>query len=329
MAQVAPSDPLAAPAPPAPVAPPAPAAARPRRRSRFRRAQAVEGYLCVLPWLIGFLCFSAGPVIASLVLSFASWDVLTPPEWAGLDNFRRLAADPLFRTALANTAFISLFSVPLQLCLALAVALGLNQKLRGVNLYRTVFYLPSQMPLVASALLWLWIYNPEFGLANALLHLLGLPPLKWLFDVNLAKPSIVLITLWSGIGTAMIIFLAGLQNVPQALYESAGIDGAGAWARFRHITLPMLSPVIFFNLIIGTIASFQAHFTLVYVTTGGGPANATLIYVLYLFYKAFQDFEMGYASALAWVLFVVVALLTAGQFALARSWVHYEGGDRT
>ncbi len=184
------------------------------------------------------------------------------------------------------------------------------------------------MPLVAAALLWLWIFNPDFGLANALLDKVGLPTLKWLFDVNLVKPSIVLITLWGGIGTPMIVFLAGLQGVPESLYEAAAIDGAGAWQRFRNVTVPMISPVIFFNLIIGVIASFQAYFTLVYTTTQGGPANASLIYIIYLFFKAFKDFEMGYASALAWLLFLVVLALTGIQFYFARRWVHYEGGAR-
>lgn len=300
-----------------------------RRAGGLRRRLALEGYICILPWLIGFVLFTVAPTLGSLILSFAQWDMLGAPSWAGLANFQRLVKDPLFYTAIGNTAYISLFSVPLQLVLALAVALGLNQKLRGVNIYRTIFFLPSQMPLVASALLWLWVFNPEFGLANALLGAIGIAPLRWLFDVNLAKPSIVLITLWGGIGTPMLIFLAGLQGVPETLYEAAAIDGAGVWARFRNITLPMISPVLFFNLIIGIIASFQAYFTLVYVTTSGGPVNATLIYILYLFYKAFQDFEMGYASALAWALFMVVVILTAVQFTLARRWVHYEGGDRT
>jgi len=268
-------------------------------------------------------------MLLSLYMSFNNWVMIAPPVWIGLGNFQHLLDDPLFYQALYNTAYISFLSVPLQLILALLIALALNQKLRGVNFYRTIFFLPSQMPLVASALLWLWVLNPDFGLANAALEFLGLPPLKWLFDVNLAKPSIVMITLWGGIGTAMIIFLAGLQGVPESLYEAANIDGAGAWMRFWRITLPMLSPVIFFNLIIGIIASFQAYFTLVYTTTQGGPANATLIYIIYLFFKAFQDFEMGYASSLAWVLFLVVLVLTASQFWLARRWVYYEGEERS
>jgi multiple sugar transport system permease protein len=303
------------------------APAHPRRRLRITRA--VEGYACILPWLIGFVCFTAGPMIAAFIISLTDWSMLSAPEWVGFGNYQRLLTDPLFYTVVFNTAFISFLSVPLQLAIALLIALGLNQALRGVHLYRTIFYLPSQMPVVASALLWLWVFNPEFGLANALLNLMGLPPLRWLFDPELSKPSIVLITLWGGIGTPLIIFLAGLQGVPESLHEAASIDGAGALARFRHITLPMLSPIIFFNLIIGIIASFQAYFTLVFITTQGGPANSSMIFILYIYYKAFRDFAMGYAAALAWVLFVIVLVLTAINFGLARFWVHYEGGDQT
>jgi multiple sugar transport system permease protein len=303
------------------------ALAQPRRR--LFSQQAIEGYVCILPWLIGFLCFVAGPMVAALVISFLDWSMLAPPEWAGLANYQRLLKDPLFYTVLYNTAFISFLSVPLQLIIALVIALGLNERLSGVNLYRTIFYLPSQMPVVASALLWLWVFNPEFGLANALLNTLGLTPLRWLFDPELSKPSIVLITLWGGIGTPLIIFLAGLQGVPASLHEAAAIDGAGAFARFRHVTLPLLSPIIFFNLIIGIIASFQAYFTLVFITTQGGPANTSLIFILYIYYKAFRDFDMSYAAALAWVLFLIVLALTAINFLLARFWVHYEGAEHS
>ena len=298
-----------------------------RRSRRLWNQEAVEGYACILPWLIGFLAFVAGPMIAALVISFTRWSLLEPPQWIGFQNYERLFADPMFFNTVRNTAFISFLAVPLQLVLALLIAMGLNEKLKGVTIYRTIFYLPSQMPIVACALLWLWVFNPDFGLANAMLYTVGLPGLGWLFDPNLSKPSIVLITLWGGIGTPLIIFLAGLQSVPDSLYEAASIDGAGALARFRNITLPMLSPIIFFNLIIGIIASFQAYFTLVFVTTQGGPANSTMILILYIYFKAFRDFDMSYAAALAWVLFLIVLALTAVNFALARWWVHYEGGE--
>jgi multiple sugar transport system permease protein len=301
------------------------AMARPPRR--LFSQQTIEGYACILPWLAGFVCFVAGPMVATFIISFLDWSMLAPPEWAGIDNYARLVKDPLFYTVLYNTAYISFLSVPLQLGIALVIALGLNEKIRGVNFYRTIFYLPSQMPVVASALLWLWVFNPEFGLANALLTTLGLTPLRWLFDPELSKPSIVLITLWGGIGTPLIIFLAGLQGVPASLHEAASIDGAGAFSRFRHVTLPLLSPIIFFNLIIGIIASFQAYFTLVFITTQGGPANTSLIYIVYIYYKAFRDFDMSYAAALAWVLFLIVLVLTGINFLLARFWVHYEGAE--
>jgi len=266
-------------------------------------------------------------MVAAFAISFTDWSILSPPEFIGLDNYRRLLADPLFYTVLYNTAFISFLAVPLHLVIALGIALGLNENLKGVNIYRTIFYLPSQMPIVASALLWLWIFNPDFGLANAMLSSVNLPPLRWFFDPQLSKPSIVLVTTWGGIGTPMIIFLAGLQGVPESLHEAAAIDGAGAISRFRHITLPMLSPIIFFNLIIGVIASFQAYFTLVFITTQGGPANTSLIYIVYIYFKAFRDFDMGYAATLAWVLFLIVLVLTGLNFLLARFWVHYEGGE--
>ncbi len=288
----------------------------------------MEGFLCIFPWFVGFILFTAAPMIGSLVLSFTRWEVLSPLEWIGFKNFERMAVDELFYTALINTAYISLGSVPLQLAFALLIALGLNQKLAGVGIYRTIFYLPSQVPLVSNALLWMWMLNPDFGLVNLALSWVGIPGPQWLWDPIMAKPAIIVITLW-GVGQAMMIFLAGLQGISETLYEAASIDGAGAWTRFRHITLPMLSPILFFNLVIGIIASFQAYFTLVYITTKGGPANATLIYIIYIFLKAFQDFEMGYAAALAWVLFLVVMAFTGFQFWLARRWVYYEGSDRT
>lgn len=304
------------------------AGAAPRRRSRFRRRQEIEGLLCILPWLIGFLCFKFGPMVASLIIGMMQWDALQPPRWIGLDNFQTMLNDPRWYNALYNTAYLSFLSVPAQLGVAFLFALMLNEKLRAMPTFRTIFYLPSQTPLVATAFLWNWIYHPDFGLANALLGAVGLPTQNWLFDLQLAKPALILITLWSGIGVPMIIFLAGLQGVPETLYEAASLDGAGAFARFRYVTIPMLSPVIFFNLIIGIIASFQGFFTIVFLTTGGGPVYATLIYVVYIYFRAFQDFKMGYAAALAWVLFMIIMVMTAIQFLLARHWVYYEGGER-
>jgi multiple sugar transport system permease protein len=294
-----------------------------KRRLLWR--EAVDGWLFILPWLLGFLFFTAGPMLASAIMSFLEWEILTPPSWVGLVNFGQMLADPLFGLALYNTAYYTLLGVPLYLLASLLMALLLNLPLPGVPIYRTLFFLPSLTPAVANALLWVWIFSPDFGLANYLLQAVGLPPQKWLFDVNLAKPSLILMGLW-GIGSQMIIFLAGLQGIPQILYEAANIDGANEWQRFWRITLPMLSPTIFFNLVIGIIGSFQV-FTTAYIATQGGPQNATLFYVLYLWRNGFDYFKMGYASALAWVLLLIVLVLTLIQFRLARRLVYYEAEE--
>lgn len=292
-----------------------------KKRSLLWR-EAVDGWLFITPWLLGFLFFTAGPMIGSAVISFLDWEILTPPTWVGLANFRQMATDPLFGLSLYNTAYYTFIGVPIYLVAALLMALILNLHLRGITFYRTIFFLPSLTPAVANALLWVWIFSPDFGLANYFLQAVGLPPQKWLFDVNLAKPSLILMGLW-GIGSQMIIFLAGLQGIPQTLYEAASIDGASEWRRFWSITLPMLSPTLFFNLVIGIIGSFQV-FTTAYIATQGGPQNATLFYVLYLWRNGFDYFKMGYASALAWVLLLIVLALTMLQFGLAKRLVYYE-----
>ena len=292
-----------------------------KKRSLLWR-EAVDGWLFITPWLLGFLFFTAGPMIGSAVISFLDWEILTPPTWVGLANFRQMATDPLFGLSLYNTAYYTFIGVPIYLVAAMLMALVLNLHLRGITFYRTIFFLPSLTPAVANALLWVWIFSPDFGLANYFLQAVGLPPQKWLFDVNLAKPSLILMGLW-GIGSQMIIFLAGLQGISQTLYEAASIDGANEWRRFWSITLPMLSPTLFFNLVIGIIGSFQV-FTTAYIATQGGPQNATLFYVLYLWRNGFDYFKMGYASALAWVLLLIVLALTMLQFGLARRLVYYE-----
>jgi multiple sugar transport system permease protein len=287
--------------------------------------EAVDGWIFILPWFIGFLCFTAGPMVASALISLLNWEIITTPTWVGFANFRAMLADPLFWLALYNTAYYTLLGVPLYLVASLAMALLLNLQLRGVSIYRTIFFLPSLTPAVANALLWVWIFSPDFGLANYFLQLIGLPPQKWLFDINLAKPSLILMGLW-GIGSQMVVFLAGLQSISPVLYEAASIDGANDWRRFWSITMPMLSPTIFFNLVIGIIGSFQV-FTTAFIATQGGPQNATLFYVLYLWRNGFDYFKMGYASALAWVLLVIILCLTLLQFRLARRLVYYEGEE--
>jgi multiple sugar transport system permease protein len=293
-------------------------------RPRFR--ENVNAFLFIAPWLIGFLVLTAGPMIGSLGLSFAQWNLLTPPTFLGLGNFTDMVQDELFWISLANTAYYTFIAVPLHLLAALLAALAVNVRLRTVNIYRTMLYLPSITPSVASALLWTWIFNPDFGLANAFLSFLHLPTSQWIYDPQSAKPAFVLMGIW-GIGPQMIIFLAGLQNVPDTLHEAAAIDGANWLDRFRYVTLPMLSPVIFFSVIVGIIGSFQV-FNSSFIMTQGGPANSTLFYVLYLYRKAWESLSMGYASALAWVLFLIILLFTLIQFRVGRIWVFYEGDLR-
>ncbi len=294
--------------------------------SRLRRREAISGYIAIMPWLLGFLIFTAGPMLFSAYLIFTKWELLTPPRWIGLGNFRFLLIDKTFRTALWNTLFYTVLSVPLQLVVALGVALLLNIGIAGKNWYRAIIFLPSQTPIVANALLWFFIFSPTYGLANVVMDVLGLPQQRWLWDVHLVKPALILMAMWA-FGGAMIIFLAGLQNIPQSLYEAADIDGAGTVSKFLHITIPLLSPTIFFNLVIGLIGAFQV-FTPVYIMTRGGPGTASMMLGMYIYRHGFQEFNMGYASLLAWVLFVIVMLLTLLQFAVAKRWVHYEGDTR-
>ncbi len=289
------------------------------------RQEAIEGLLCITPWLLGFVLFTAGPMLASIWLALTDYEILRPIHFIGLGNFVRASKDDLFFKSLWNTAVYTILYVPLHLLTALLAALLLATKARGLRFYRVVFYIPSIMPAVASAFLWMWIFNPNYGLANAMLNVVGIPSQQWLFDETLAKPSFVLMALW-GLGSSMLVFLAGIQGIDRSLYEAAEIDGANEWFLFWKITIPMLTPVIFFNLIIGIIGSFQV-FTTAYIATQGGPNNATLFYVLYIYRQGWEFARMGYASALAWVLFIFVLLLTLTQFKMANRWVYYETGD--
>ena len=297
-----------------------------KRQGSLLRREALDGYIFILPWIIGFVVFIAGPMVASFLISFMRWEIVTPPAWVGVEQYHKLFNDSRFYLSLYNTAYYVFIGVPLHLLLALLAAMAMNLNLRGIRFYRTIYFIPSITPVVASSLLWLWIFNPEFGLANAALTALGLPRLFWLQDPALAKAAFIIMSFWS-IGGQMVILLAGLKGIPRTLYEAAEIDGAGRWASFRHITLPMLSPAIFFNLILAIIGAFQV-FTQSYIITGGGPENATLFYVLYLYRMAFENFQMGYASAMAWVLFLIILLFTFVQFRLSDRWVFYEGSVR-
>ncbi len=287
----------------------------------------IEFYIAISPWLIGFLWYTGGPIIASIYFSFTDWNVLTPPKWAGLSNYVELfSVDPIFWVSLYNTAFYTVGHVPLTLLFALATAILVNQKVKFVTLFRTIYYLPAVTAGVAVSILWLWIFNPDFGLINYALSLVGIQGPGWLFSKEWAKPALILMSAW-GFGEAMVILLAGLQGVPTHLYEAAKIDGANVWDEFRHVTLPMLSPVIFFVIIVSIIGSFQV-FTSVYVMTRGGPADATLMYVLQMYFKAFSDLKMGYTSAMAWILFTIILAFTLIQFRMASRWVYYEGDIR-
>jgi multiple sugar transport system permease protein len=291
--------------------------------SKRARREEIEFYLFISLWIIGFIAFDAGPIIASFVISFTDWSALSAPKWIGLDNYQKMLIDPLFYKAMGNSLYFGLGSVGLGLIVSFLLALLLNQKVAGISIFRTIFYLPSVVSGIAVAILWIMILHQDFGLINSGLALLGIKGPGWLVQPQWAMPALILMSLW-GAGGSMVIFLAGLQSVPVHLYEAASIDGAGTWGKFWTITVPMMSPVIFYNLIVGFIASIQG-FVLVLIMTNGGPANATLMYGLYIYRLAFQFFQMGYASALAWVLLIVIMIITAIQFVLSRYWVYYEG----
>lgn len=309
-----------------------------RRRvghSPMARSEALAGYLMIAPWLLGFLVLTAGPIIASIFFAFCDYDVLHPPRYVGLSNFQTLFTDDreLILKAFGNAAYLSIIGIPLGMATGLAIAMLLNMKVRGMTWYRTAFYIPSIVPAIASAVLWAWILagDPNKGLLNALwkstlTDWFGILPPGWFGVAEWAREGLILQGLW-GAGGGMILWLAGLQGVPQSLYEAARIDGAGGWSQFRHVTLPMLSPYIFFNLIMGTIGALQ-EFDRVYVLAGGqggyGPLDSLLVPVLYLFTNAFRYFKMGYASAIAWVIFVVILTLTLLQWQAQKYWVHYE-----
>jgi len=290
-----------------------------------RAREYIAGYICVLPWMIGFLAFTFGPMAYSFYLSFLKADFLTPSTWVGLGNYKDLLfVNEFWPIALRNTAVYAFTSVPLRVAMALLIAILLNQKVKGLALFRTIYYLPAVVQGVAVALLWIWLFHPQYGPINGFLKMLGVVNRPgWIWSEQWAMPALIIMSLW-GAGGSMIIFLAGLQDVPQSLYDAASIDGAGIWGRFRHITVPMVTPTIFFNLIMGFIGSWQM-FTQSYVMTAGGPNNATLTAVFFLYRKAFEQFYMGYASAAAWVLFAIILFFTLLILKSSVAWVYYEG----
>lgn len=302
-------------------------AAQPQRRRwlTMSRREALHCYLFISPWLIGFLVFTAGPILASLYLSFTDYAIVGAPVWKGLANYRKaFTNDSLFWKSLANTAYYVGIGVPLRIVFAFLLAALLNTDIKGRLFYRVTYYMPSIIPGVASSVLWLVLLNPRLGLINLLLNLLGLPSINWLGNPLYSKPALIMMSLW-GVGGSMVIYLAGFQSIPDVLYEAAQIDGAGAWAKFWHVTIPLMTPTILFNLIMQIINSFQV-FASAFIMTGGGPLNSTLFYMLHLYNNAFSFFKMGYASALAWVLFVIILLLTLLTLKWSEAWVFYAGG---
>lgn len=281
-------------------------------------------WLFLAPTILGLAILSAGPILATLGISLTDWDLLTPPEWVGLDNFAALLDSARFWKAMQNTAFYTLLSVPLGMVIALAIALGLDQAIRGIAWIRTMYFLPLVTSAVAVGLVWLWIYSPQGGLLNALTGILGIPPQKWVSDPFWAMPAIIVMSVWQGLGVSIIIFLAGLQAIPKEYYDASDVDGAGRWSRFRHVTLPLLTPSLFFTGILSFIGAMQVFDQVYILARPGQPTEATITLVYYIYEEGFNFFRMGQASAAAWVLFVIAAVLTYVYFRLQQRWVHYQ-----
>lgn len=307
-----------------------------RRVPRKLGRNNLAGFLFALPWILGFLAFSLYPIIMSLYYSFTSFNIFQSPKWIGLGNYEDLFLyDPKFIKSLVNTLYMVVIATPITLLAGLLMAVLLNLKIKGQSVFRTIFYLPSIVPVVASSLVWMWILNPQYGLLNMLLKAVGLPQPIWLMDARWTKPALIMMSVW-GVGNTMIIFLAALQDVPASLYEAAEIDGANAFQRFFYITLPGISPAIFFQVIMSVIGYFQ-YFTQAYMLIGGssvdsglnvisgGVENSMLFYSLYLFHNAFGYFKMGKASAMAWVLFIITVAVTTLIFKTQDKWVSYGG----
>jgi multiple sugar transport system permease protein len=297
----------------------------PARRFSQRRVvrRTVTGYAYLLPSLLFLASFTIYPVFQSLFLSLSHWELLRPPTFVGAWNYTRLVADERFWKSLGNTLYYVAAVVPLNIVVGIVLAVALNQSIRGVRAFRALYYLPVVSTWVAVAVVWRWMYNYEFGIINYALGLVGVPAFDWLGDLNLAMPSVIAVSVWKSAGYNMTILLAGLQGISQVYYEAAEIDGASAWQRFWSITLPLLTPSIFFIAVMGAISSFQV-FGPIYVMTDGGPLGATDVLIFYLYENAYRYFKMGYASAIAWVLFAFIFMLTALQSALSKRWVHYE-----
>ena len=289
----------------------------------------LAGYLFISPWIIGFLGLTLGPLLFSLAASFTDYNITSKMNFIGLENYKRMfTMDDLFRTSLFNTLYYVIFSVPLTTAGAIILAVLLNQKIKGMKFFRTIYYLPAVLSGVAVYFLWMQLLSPSTGLVNTMLAWFGIDGPAWLFDPEWTKPALLLMKMWS-VGGGMLLYLAIMQGVSPQMYEAADIEGASPWQKFYHITLPMISPIIFFDVITSTIGAFQI-FQEAYVMTengSGGPGNSLLFYNLHMWNNAFEIFNMGYASAMAWLLFIIVMILTAVNMKLGKRWVHYEGGD--
>jgi multiple sugar transport system permease protein len=296
---------------------------RSRKPLSPKAQETIAGYLLFSPWLLHLLLLTAIPVGASFYFSFCDYQIVKPPKFWGLLNYQRLfTEDPRFLKSLGNTLFMVVFGVPVDMVLGLAIALLMNTQIKGRPIFRTMFYMPSQVSGVAQAFMWSWLLNPQFGVVSNILWKFGIKPPLWIASPEWVKPSFIMMGLW-GVGGSMIIWLAGLQAIPEVFYEAAEIDGANRFQRFVRVTLPLLSPTIFFVMTTGIIGTFRI-FTQAYVLTAGGPADASLFYALYLYQQAFNFFKMGYASAMAWVLFVIIMVVTLVQLRLGQKWVYYE-----
>ncbi len=295
------------------------------KMGRLERQRAIQGWLFVSPFVLGFLLFFAGPMLFAAFISLNQWPVLGDPTFVGTLNFQNMISDNLFWKSLKITTIYTLFSVPLGMVVGLALAMLLNQKIRGMALFRTLYYVPAVVTGVALALLWWMMFNTEYGLINGALRLFGVDAIPWLTTTNWVLPALIIMSLWQ-VGGGVVIYLAGLQGIPSELYEAASIDGATGWSRFRHITIPMLSPVLLFNLVLGVIGSFQS-FTNALIMTNGGPSQASLFFVLYIYRSAWLYNQMGYAAALSWALFAVILIMVVIIFRVTSARVFYAGGS--
>ena len=303
-----------------------------RKKKNKQKLTAIErtdlkwGYIFIGPSIVGLLIFQFGPMIFSLITSFTSWNVISPMKFVGLENYIELLHDPLVGISLRVTGFYTLLTVPLTTIITFLIAMLLNTRVPGMSAFRTIFYIPSIVPAVASSALWMFIYNPMFGLLNTILKAVGLPGSNFIYDKQGVIPCLAIMAVWAS-GNTVVIYLAGLQGIDHQLYEAASIDGGNAWYKFIHITVPLMTPIIFYNMVMGVISSMQT-FTQAYIMTDGGPDNASLFYALLLYRMAFRNSKMGYASAMSWVFFIIIGVLTFIIFKTSNKWVFYENGGQ-